>query len=327
MRFLEGGSLTNEMRRLVQGRDAIKIAIAYWGSDALSRLKINPKRENMQILCCLKGGKSAPEVIEQFGAQARQNHKLHAKVIWTPSEAIVGSANASSNGLPEEEKAIDGLIEAGVHINGPQELSLIESWFDNLYQTSQPITKADLEAATEARAKRFSSRGNGKRELVDIPINELKKMKLAVLVWSGDFATAGQNRKVGKLFPAVSASSFFHWYLEGTSDHVPNYPWQYETLTFRAASRDARRLPYGGLETFGQREGTKKINIRAAKNTVIPTSFVERSSLALREFKIGKVSIDKIRARLKKKKLKLAHDLYDGPDSFVSWEPLYKLLA
>ena len=118
MEFLKGSGLTSEIQRLVSTSNA-KIAISYWGIDALDRLKkkLDPKRSDLQIVCCLKGGKSAPEVIEQFGKKARQNDKLHAKVIWTPSGAIVGSANASSNGLPDEEKMIEGLIEAGAYLD------------------------------------------------------------------------------------------------------------------------------------------------------------------------------------------------------------------
>jgi hypothetical protein len=58
---------------------------------------------------------------------------LHATEIWAPSGAIAGYANASSNGLPEEERLASGLIEVGVHLKDKDKLKAIERWFDSLY--------------------------------------------------------------------------------------------------------------------------------------------------------------------------------------------------
>src|SRR5688572_704206 len=98
------------MKRLSKAKN-LRIAIAYWGADSLKMLGLNPKHTDLRLVCCLKGGKSDPDEIKKFGRRCRQNDKLHAKVIWSPKAAIVGSANASSNGLPEEETMAKGLIE------------------------------------------------------------------------------------------------------------------------------------------------------------------------------------------------------------------------
>lgn len=172
MRFLKGDELVANMQRLVSYSPA-KIAIAYWGVDALRRLdKLDPNRTDLKIICCLSGGKSAPEIIEQFGDRARQNDRLHAKVIWTPSGAIVGSANASSNGLPDEEKGIGGLIEAGAFVDDAANLTVIESWFDDLYRHSQCIEESDLKAAREARRRQPKQTIP---ELIDIPLIKLNE--------------------------------------------------------------------------------------------------------------------------------------------------------
>nr|AWM10769.1 hypothetical protein CIT39_32860 [Bradyrhizobium symbiodeficiens] len=116
---------------------------------------LDPRRKDVALICCLKGGKSDPDLIEQFGRRAKQNDRLHAKVIWTNAAAIVSSANASSNGLPEEEAASAGLIEAGTLISDDKELLAIKEWFDELYRKSRVIKKQDLEAARAARNKRI----------------------------------------------------------------------------------------------------------------------------------------------------------------------------
>ncbi|MCP3404059.1 phospholipase D family protein [Bradyrhizobium sp. CCGB01] len=152
MKFLHGLALTNEMKRLCAKAGKLDLAIAYWGSRALHLLKLDPERPDVRVICCLKGGKSAPEVIKLFGAKARQLDNLHAKVIWTEYGAIVGSANASSNGLPEEEDSSDGLLEAGVLVQDPAELKAIADWFQKLFEhESKKIEAFDLELAALAR--------------------------------------------------------------------------------------------------------------------------------------------------------------------------------
>jgi hypothetical protein len=55
----KGNELTTEMQRLVSVAN-VKIAIAYWGVDALERMdNLNPKRNDLNIVCCLSGGRSA----------------------------------------------------------------------------------------------------------------------------------------------------------------------------------------------------------------------------------------------------------------------------
>jgi hypothetical protein len=153
--FLEGHQLTSELKHIVRRKGPVKIAVAYWGSSGLELLGINPNRKDLTIVCCLKGGKSDPDVIKQFGKRAKQNDRLHAKIIWTSRAAIVSSANASSNGLPEEENSAAGLIEAGVLISDPKQLKSIEKWVDRLHAMSRPIGKAELDAARLARNKRL----------------------------------------------------------------------------------------------------------------------------------------------------------------------------
>jgi hypothetical protein len=154
MKFLHGSELTKAIRSLVRGNTKIKLAIAYWGSLSLDLLKVNPNGKNVEIVCCLKGGKSDPNIIQQFGSKARQNDRLHAKVIWTQSGAVVSSANASSNGLPEEEQSAIGLIEAGIYVDRGNELAAIRKWFDRLYREARPVRKVDLDAAQRSREQR-----------------------------------------------------------------------------------------------------------------------------------------------------------------------------
>jgi hypothetical protein len=60
MEFLAGEKLTKAMRELCKQRP-LKIAIAYWGKNALTLLELHSNRKDTRVLCCLKGGKSHPE--------------------------------------------------------------------------------------------------------------------------------------------------------------------------------------------------------------------------------------------------------------------------
>jgi hypothetical protein len=158
MEFLAGEKLTKAMRELCKQRP-LKIAIAYWGKNALTLLELHSNRKDTRVLCCLKGGKSHPDVIKRFGNRAKQIDNLHAKVIWSPQAAIVGSANASSNGLPEEEKSARGLVEAGIHVADKKTLKQIEKWFDRECGRATVITLNDLDdarKALEARKRKFA---------------------------------------------------------------------------------------------------------------------------------------------------------------------------
>jgi hypothetical protein len=155
MKFLDHNAIKKKVVSLLSCEGPIRIAVAYWGSGALKLLNLDPRRADLQILCCLKSGTSDPAIIRQFAKGARQIDNLHAKVFWTNNGAIVGSANASANGLPEQEKIAGSLIEAGVYLDDKDEVARIRYWFDNLYENAKVITEADLKKAAQDRAARL----------------------------------------------------------------------------------------------------------------------------------------------------------------------------
>ncbi|MEO6840367.1 MAG: phospholipase D family protein [Bradyrhizobium sp.] len=201
MKFLHGAALTREIQRIVKTKSALKIAVAYWGQDALKLTKISTGRKDIRLLCCLKGGKSEPDVIKKFGKRVKQIDNLHAKVIWTKGRAIVSSANMSSNGLPSEEKKLRGLVEAGVLLTDPDQLSSIGRWFDDKYQSARIITKDDLKKAKEARPIGGWGARPTKRGLIDAlrdgGPDEFKQQRIAFALWKSP-TTRVQQRAISK---------------------------------------------------------------------------------------------------------------------------------
>jgi hypothetical protein len=128
---------------------------------------------------------------------------LHAKVIWTRDGAIVGTANASSNGLPQEEHSAIGLIEAGVFIKEAAALNEIGRWFDIQYDSSRRITKSDLESAKLERDRRVWNGSRGSRHPQRALLNalqeggkqEFSQQRIAFALCK-NFLTAKEDRSV-----------------------------------------------------------------------------------------------------------------------------------
>lgn len=327
MRFLVGQKLTAEMKRISGLKTAKKFAIAYWGANALKLLALDPKQPDLQILCCLSGGKSAPTVVARFGDRARQLDKLHAKVMWTPEGAIVGSANASSNGLPEEEGSVAGLIEAGVFVDDKYALAGIGHWFDQLYQEAKLISEDDLDAAEQARAIRKSGRGGKIPELADIPVDELKRCKLAVFVWAVE-ATAEQDREVEKLLAShFRGDRNLDWYLDSRKN-ASRYPHGYYTLAYQTSPDRQRKARFDGVQYFPLQDDWRRISKKNGGYYVIHAYDMPQSPPGLPRFKFGERSKIKIMTNLRKKRMRLRHNLEGGYEGgFVSWEPLYELFG
>jgi hypothetical protein len=152
-RFLFGPAIRRRIKALVAEGKTLKIAVAYWGQDALDILGLTPTRGKLQVLCELSKGLSSPDVMRKFEHRARHVARLHAKVYWTPGEAVVASANASGNGLGLESFGERGLIEAALSTNDPHDLDQIEKWFDDLWASALRVTEHDLKLAESARAR------------------------------------------------------------------------------------------------------------------------------------------------------------------------------
>jgi hypothetical protein len=91
-------------------------------------------------------GGTNPQVIRRLLDLVRVRHcdALHAKIYLGSNRAIVTSANASANGLGIDGASSTTWIEAGYLT---PDVTPIRIWFDALWESSNPITDADLTAA------------------------------------------------------------------------------------------------------------------------------------------------------------------------------------
>jgi hypothetical protein len=140
----------------------IDLAIAYWGKGAIKKLDLKSTKPT-RIICDLESGGCNPKEIALFHKPPFRNNKdfkvhylkdLHAKVYWTPISAIVGSANASANGLGEEGSV--GSLEAAIQTDDEEILKETAAWFEELWSKSRPVDAAALKRAYEAWRRKQS---------------------------------------------------------------------------------------------------------------------------------------------------------------------------
>ena len=159
MTFLSGSRIQSHIKRAVKVSSSLDLAVAFWGRNAMKRIGLRvSKRRRVRIICNLSMGATNPAEVRAIrsrlrsagkGSGIRQRDNLHSKVYAFDTHAIVGSANASSNGLALEGDEARSLIEAAIVTDSPGDLAAIRDWFAAEWRRARRINSADLNAADE----------------------------------------------------------------------------------------------------------------------------------------------------------------------------------
>ena len=146
MKILHGMELHTAIRKLLEEAEWAMIAVAYWGIGATDKLIPRSLDGSKTVIACdfMSGACNPKEIatlIDRVGkltggigkgkpfAGVGKQAKLHAKVWITDKAAIIGSSNASSNGLGEEGAALLRSIEANLYVDDRATLNALENWF------------------------------------------------------------------------------------------------------------------------------------------------------------------------------------------------------
>ncbi len=132
----------------------------FWGKDARSFLEdAGAGLDNVRIVCDVDMGGCSPDALVELGApnNGRLRHRpgLHAKVYLSDRGVIVGSANASDNGIgfgPAGAKLIEA---ATYHAPRTSLWQAAADWFEDLYEGALQVD----ETAIETARARFVGRG------------------------------------------------------------------------------------------------------------------------------------------------------------------------
>ncbi len=141
--FLAAEDLSGRIRKVCSGDD-VKCAVAFWGNNAEVELFNPPQIEakEFKIICDISMGGTNPETIKQLGAPENPNLKhiegLHAKVYISNSGCVIGSANASDNGVGFQNSAKH--LEAGVfHLPRSKVWEKARKWFEKTFKVAKPL--------------------------------------------------------------------------------------------------------------------------------------------------------------------------------------------
>lgn len=149
-RFVQGADLGQAIKHVVGGGN-VRCAVAFWGggSDAL----FTPQSiSRPRIICDVSMGGTSVRALRDLGAPKNDDLRhvpgFHAKLYLSDRGAVVGSANASHNGIGFD--APPGLIEAGVALDvGDQAYTDAALWFETIWSLSKKVGKSALQIAAE----------------------------------------------------------------------------------------------------------------------------------------------------------------------------------
>lgn len=150
--LFEKSKIHAAIKKVLHTHDDVCCAVAFWGEGAKDLL-FEPSA-NARIICDVESGATNPTELKRLlqtknsKFQIKSVRELHAKVYIGKTAAVIGSANASANGLGEEGKEMSGTIEAIVHLTAPSDVANCRTWFDDLWNNkllARPILLSDLQ--------------------------------------------------------------------------------------------------------------------------------------------------------------------------------------
>jgi HKD family nuclease len=129
----------------------IDIAVAFWGKGAIKALGLDERTSKFRILLDISAGATNPAEVRALkklpNATVKCVSRLHAKAYITSNEALIGSANASTNGLGLEGSEATRWHELGLLTNDQAAVDEAKSWFDKTWKGGEPVTNDILKQA------------------------------------------------------------------------------------------------------------------------------------------------------------------------------------
>ena len=164
MLITESKEITNAIKLIFQNAKWIRCAVAYWGKGACETILKNLRTKDIVIIADVFSGGCNPKEIEKlikkFPNKILFNNLLHAKVYLSNLGVIVGSANASTNGMNFEGSDSHSLNEAVIFSKDKNIINDASIWFDKIAEHAKDdiVEKKHLDEIRD----NFSQRKKGK---------------------------------------------------------------------------------------------------------------------------------------------------------------------
>lgn len=264
--------------------------MAFWGAGAIDHLGLRAYPDEVKVLLDLSAGASNPTevaaLLDLFPDRVRAVERLHAKAWISDGELLVGSANASANGLGVEGSESRHWCELGLVSSDQEIVEEAKAWFDDLWsKRSSEITTADLKRAQELWKRRrvMRPREHATGTLLEVGSTRpeiLKDRRIYVAVVNADLSAKG---KVELARLSANAGAELHAYedwpripLDAVLVAFTNYDGVldrderalYKTQTERQAGR--LQVVYPARDAFGYAVGSisewkKRIKLFASR--------------------------------------------------------------
>jgi hypothetical protein len=160
--ILRETELPKKFRSLKKAASETLMAVPFWGTGAIKALGLSAGKS--RVICNLSSGACNPYEIAELkklvGIKVRTNPRLHAKIYASRNFAIIGSSNASTNGLAIAGKVSTGWIEANVLSKEPELIKETCGLFETIWDSDEtkPIDYRQLEEAMIAWDNRPTSK-------------------------------------------------------------------------------------------------------------------------------------------------------------------------
>lgn len=158
MKFLDEKTAQAAIAARIASSETCNLVVAFWGAGATETLGLSQRSGPASVVCNLAMGGTNPGEIRALmaaGVKVEQADDLHAKVYLFDKAVILGSSNASSNGLAFQPGDGVGWREANMLVEDPDVLTSVKAWRSSL--EVRGITEADLSAAEETWRRRRSA--------------------------------------------------------------------------------------------------------------------------------------------------------------------------
>lgn len=155
--LLREHELAPAFRKALKRAKSAVIAVPFWGKGAVKLLGLDVGHA-VRVICNLDHPGCNPFVIEELRkhkVKLRTHRRLHAKLYATGAVAIVGSSNASTNGLTVEGKEAQGWVELNVASGDEGFIASVLAEFETLWDSDEavPVRAVDIKRAKARRAK------------------------------------------------------------------------------------------------------------------------------------------------------------------------------
>lgn len=140
-RIVTGQDILENAREICRTDDELVLAVSYWGKDAADYLGLRKSDKTRIVLNVAHGGTNPAELqvlADLFPERVRVHSELHAKIYASRALGLIGSANASSNGLQGGHK------EAGVVLVGEAAAQAFAQ-AETFYEDGKPLSDEHIE--------------------------------------------------------------------------------------------------------------------------------------------------------------------------------------